>query len=121
VNYRIVPALACVALVLGGCSFQNKYEREAEGITRAVMANDLAPVEKDLAPGLHVTRVQIAAASDELSAQGKLLSIKEDATCPVVGAHCFTVKFEKHTYHEMLAMDDQGKVTAWKYKMADAP
>ena len=30
------------------------------------------------------------------------------------------VKFEKHNYTEELAMDDQGKVTQWRFKMADA-
>jgi len=114
-------ALACAAAVLAGCSFENKYEREADKITRAVMNNDLAPVKNDLTPGLKISRVQIAEWSDELSAQGKLESIKEDDTGCTPGFHCFDVKFEKHKYYEELAMDDQGKVTQWRFKMADAP
>lgn len=114
-NYRLALAALCAA-VLAGCSFQNKYEREADKITRAVMANDLSPVKNDLSPDLHITRVQIAAAADELDDQGKLESVKE-VKCPpdMAGIHCFVVKFEKGTYHETLAMDDQDKVTEWRF------
>jgi hypothetical protein len=111
--------LVCTALLLGGCSFENKYEKEADKITRAVMANDLTPVKNDIAPGISISRVKIAEYSDELNAQGKLESIKETTPCDP-GAHCFTVKFEKRTYLEQLKMDDQGKVTDWHFKPADA-
>jgi hypothetical protein len=116
---RIAAAAVCAAVVLAGCSFENKYEREADRITRAVMANDINPVKDDIAPGSHITRVQIAEWSDELNDQGKLISVKEITPCDP-GAHCFDVKFEKHTYREELAMDDQGKVVSWRFKMADA-
>lgn len=112
-------ALAATAF-LTACSGQNKYEREAWRITQAVMNNNMAPVQGDLAPGIHLTRVQVAAAADELDGQGKLESIVEHKPCPIVGAHCFVVKFQKSTYHEVLAMDDQGKVTRWTFHMADA-
>jgi hypothetical protein len=116
VKFRIL-ALACVT-VLAACSFENKYESEADKITRAVMANDITPIKGDLAPRLDVTRVQIAAAADELGAQGKLISVKEYTDNCEVGFHCFNVKFEKHDYVERLSMDDTGKVTSWRYKMA---
>jgi hypothetical protein len=116
----VAPALLCVAMLLAGCSFENKYEREADRITRAVMNNDLAPVQNDIAKGTSISRVQIAEWADELDAQGKLLSVKETQPCDP-GAHCFIVKFEKRTYREELAMDDQGKVTHWTFRMADAP
>lgn len=117
--------LLCAMVLLAGCSFQNKYEREADKITKAVMANNLSDVKDDLAPALlkKITRVQIAEASDELNDQGKLESIKEVNPCPAdtpVGEHCFLVKFEKNSYHETLAMDDQNKVTEWRFHMADA-
>lgn len=120
-NSRLALAALAAAVVVAGCSFENKYEREADKITHAVMANDLSPVKNDISPDVHITRVQIAAASDELNDQGKLESIKE-VTCPpgMAGVHCFIVKFEKNTYHETLAMDDQGKVTRWTYHIADA-
>ena len=111
--------LVCTALLLAGCSFENKYEREADKITRAVMNNDLAPVKNDIAPGVNISRVKIAEYADELSAQGKLESVKETTPCDP-GFHCFNVKFEKRTYREQLAMDDQGKVTQWNFKPANA-
>ncbi|HEX8805795.1 MAG TPA: hypothetical protein VF741_02555 [Candidatus Aquilonibacter sp.] len=114
------PVLLVATVLLAGCSFENKYEREADKITRAVMSNDLAPVQNDIAKGTNINRVKIAEWADELDAQGKLLSVKETQPCDP-GAHCFIVKFEKHTYREELAMDDQGKVTHWTFRMADAP
>jgi hypothetical protein len=112
------PLLACAALLLAGCSFENKYEREADKITRAVMSNDLTPVKNDIAPGIEISRVKIAEYADELSAQGKLQSVKETTPCDP-GFHCFIVKFEKRSYLEQLAMDDQGKVTRWNFKPAN--
>lgn len=117
-KFRLLTALACVAL-LAACAFENKYESEADKITKAVMANDISSIKGDLSPNLTITRVQIAAAADELGAQGKLESVKEVTPCPQgPGYHCFDVKFEKHMYHESLSMDDTGKVTSWHFKMA---
>jgi hypothetical protein len=119
VKFRLLATLACVA-ILSACAFQNKYESEADKITKAVIANDITPVKADLSPALlsTITRVQIAAAGDELGAQGALKSVKEVTPCPK-GAqfHCFDVTFEKRVYDEWLSMDDTGKVTAWRYHM----
>jgi hypothetical protein len=115
---RSTCAVTLALAALTACSFQNKYEREADRITRAVMDNNLTPVQGDLAPNVKLTRVQVAAWSDELDAQGKLLSLKETTTNCSSGYHCFDVKFEKHAYVEMLAMDDRGKVTEWRFHMA---
>jgi len=120
VTARSLLALALAAAALAGCSFQNKYEREAQRITEAVMANNLQPVKDDIAPNVKITRVQVAEWSDELNDAGKLISLKESSgSCPV-GAHCFDVKFEKHDYVEMLRMDDTGKVVDWRFHMAPA-
>ncbi len=120
ISYAVLLAMSA-ALLLSGCSFENKYEREADKITRAVMNNDLTPVKNDIAPSVNISRVRVAEYADELSAQGKLESVKETTPCQAgPGYHCFTVKFEKRTYLEDLAMDDQGKVTAWNFKPANA-
>jgi hypothetical protein len=111
--------LAVAALVsLAACSFQNKYEREAEKMTRAVMNNDLSPVRDDIAPGIHITRVQVAEWSDELSAQGKLQSVKETTASCAPGWHCFNVAFEKHDYLERMRYNENGKVVEWQFHMA---
>jgi hypothetical protein len=105
-----------IAAVLSGCATQNKYEREADTITRAVMANDAAAVQKQFAPGIPITRVRVASYADELDAQGKLLSVKEESSC-TPGYHCVLVKFEKNAYLERLQINDRNQVTYWTFHM----
>ncbi len=116
-NRRIVLALAC-ASILVACSFQNRYEREADRITHAVLDNNLGPVQDDLAKGVTVSRMQVAQWSDELNAQGKLLSLKETTANCEPGWHCFDVKFAKHDYIEDMRFDENGKVSDWRFHMA---
>ena len=113
-------AVAAIALTLAGCSFENKNEREADKITRAVMANDLRPVQDDIAKGITIPRVKVAEWSDELNEQGKLLSVKETTANCSPGWHCFDVKFEKRAYLERMRLDENGKVVNWTFKMASA-
>jgi hypothetical protein len=115
---RVVTVL--VAVALAACSFQNKNEREADQITRAVMNDDLRPVSDDIAKGVTIPRVKVAEWSDELGAQGKLLSLKETPENCDPGWHCFEVKFEKHVYLEHMRLDENGKVVNWNFKMAPA-
>ena len=116
---RALAALAVAAVVLGACSFESKNERLADEITKAVMANDLNPVIKDLTPGSDkkITRSEIANWSDELNQQGKLQSVKENPSCDP-GWHCFDVQFEKAKYTERMALDENGKVRDWKFHIA---
>ena len=116
----VAAAIAVFAAVLASCSFQNKNEREADAITHAVMNNDLRPVSGDIAPGITIPRVKVAEWSDELNAQGKLVSVKEVTTGCEPGWHCFDVKFEKRAYVERMRLDENGKVVNWNYKMASA-
>jgi hypothetical protein len=106
----------CVGGALTGCATQNKYEHEADTITRAVMANDAAAVQKEFAPGIPITRVRVASYADELDAQGKLVSVKEQTQC-TPGYHCILVKFEKNVYLERLQLNDQNQVTSWTFHM----
>jgi len=120
VTFRMPFALCACALLLSACSSENRYERQAGAITQAVANNDLAPVANDVAPGVKITRVQVAEWSDELSQQGKLLSVKQVQNgCPA-GTYCFDVKFEKHAYHETMRLDDRGRVTFWHFQAASA-
>lgn len=109
--------IVAAAAVVAGCSFENRNEREADRITRAVIADDFNPIEKDLAKGITITRVQIAEWSDELNAQGKLLAVKETSANCAPGWHCFDVKFEKAEYLERMRLDENGKVVAWNFHM----
>jgi hypothetical protein len=113
--------IACgLVAALAGCSFQNKDEREADKITRAVIDNDLRPVQGDISSQIAIPRVKVAQWSDELGAQGKLLSLKETTAGCEAGWHCFDVKFEKHAYVEHMRYDEHGKVVDWSFKMAAA-
>jgi hypothetical protein len=116
---RLLLVTGAVA-VLAGCSFQNHNEREADRITRAVVDNDLKPVEDDIAKGIAITRVQVAQWSDELNAAGKLLSVKETSANCAAGWHCFDVKFQKQAYVERMRFDEHGKVIDWSFHMAPA-
>jgi hypothetical protein len=114
---KMLTVLLCAALS-AGCSFQNRNEREADRVTRAVIANDFKPVENDIAKGVSITRVQIAEWSDELNAQGKLLSLKETTANCAPGWHCFDVKFQKREYVERMRFDENGMVVKWDFHMA---
>jgi hypothetical protein len=120
VNRRLCAGALLLAVVLASCSFENRNEREADRITRAVIANDLRPVQNDIAKGVAITRVQVAEWSDELNSQGKLLSVKETTANCAPGWHCFDVKFQKHAYVERLRFDENGKVVNWDFHMASA-
>jgi hypothetical protein len=110
--------VAAAASGLAACSFQNQDEREADRITQAVIKNDLKPVESDIAKGISITRVKVAEWSDELNAQGKLLSVKETTVNCAPGWHCFDVKFAKRAYVERMRFDENHKVVDWRFHMA---
>ena len=83
-----------------------------------MIANDFNPVTKRHCKGITITRVQIAQWSDELNAQGKLLSRqRDDGKLRSPGWHCFTVKFERAEYIERMRFDENGKVVDWNFHM----
>ncbi len=114
-KYRSLLALAAAAVVISGCSFENKYEKAADQITQAVVADNFDSVKNQVASNINITRSQLAQYSDELSAQGKLESVKEYTPCEHPGYHCFNVKFQKHMYTEWLILNDQDKVASWHF------
>lgn len=118
-----VLALALAALSIAGCSFQNKNEREADKITRAVLANNVAPVMGDFDPAIkgQITRVRVAELSDELSAQGEYQGLKESTAWCRAGYVCFDVKFAKRPYHEVMQFTPDGKVKYWWIRAAQQP
>jgi hypothetical protein len=117
VSFRFL-IVGAAAACLAACSFQNQNEREADRITQAVIKNDLKPVESDVAAGISITRIKVAQWSDELNAQGKLLSVKETTVKCAPGWHCFDVKFAKHAYVERMRFDENHKVVDWSFHMA---
>lgn len=109
--------LALAALSIAGCAGQNRDEREADKITRAVIANNMEPVMGDLDPAIkgQVTRVRVAELSDELNAQGPYQGLKETSAtwCDTTAYHCFDVKFANRAYREKMKVGSDGKVQFW--------
>lgn len=116
----VICAFACIAVALTACGGENKYEKQADEITRAVVNNDLRPVQDQIAKNITITRVQVAQWSDELNQQGKLLSVKETTANCQPGWHCFTVQFQKHAYLERMLVDDHGQIVNWQFHMTPA-
>ncbi len=115
-NRYLAAGLICM-VALGACSTRNKDEKEADKITRAVIANDMRPAQNDFAaaPRQKMTRVAVARLSDELNNLGTYKGLKEDTPSgSPAGTHTFTVTFDKETWHESMMVDSGGKVSAWK-------
>jgi hypothetical protein len=117
-------ALALALLSAAGCAGQNRNEREADKITRAVINNDMAPVMSDLDPAIkgQVTRVRVAELSDELNQQGAYQGLKQtNATwCESTVYACFDVTFAKRAYREKMKVGSDGKVQYWWIHAAPA-
>ena len=117
---RFLAAIGMCAIVLTGCSTKNRYEREADKITQAVIANNMGPVinDFDTQARVSVTRVNVARLADELNSQGKYQGLQEvQVQNEGPNTHTFNTKFEKHTYTELMVLDDDGKVRRWTIHM----
>lgn len=113
---RLLPLAVILAVAVTGCSHYNKNEKEADKITQAVIANNMAPVINDFDSQARatVTRIAVARLSDQLNQEGKYQGIKEDVkTSGPPNTHYFEAKFDKHTWFETMALDDDGKVRSW--------
>ena len=114
-----VRALIAAATVLGlaGCFGENHYEKLADTVTKAVIANDMRPVESDfnaiVRPKL-LNHTRVGALSDRLAPLGNLRSIKEDtpSTAPA-GEHDFAAHFAKSTWRIRMVMDSDGKISSY--------
>ncbi len=114
---RYLAIALLLGVALSACARQNKDEKEADKITRAVIANDMRTVGNDFAaaPRQKMNRVSVARLSDELNALGTYKGVKEDTPAgSPAGEHTFTVTFDKETWHESMMVDSGGKVSAWK-------
>ena len=111
----LAPALA--ALSLGGCFGPNHNEQLADQVTKAIVANDMRPVEGDfnalVRPRL-LNRARVGELSDELNGLGAFRRVKEttpkDAT---QGQHTFDAEFAKATWKEVMTLDSEGKIASF--------
>ncbi len=102
---------------LAGRFGENHYEQTADSVTKAIMANDMRPVEADfnaiVRPKL-LNRAYVGELSDELNALGQLKRIHETtARDTAQGEHTFDAVFEKSTWKEVMKIDSDGKISAF--------
>ena len=125
---------ALLPLVLGAVVFfsafnlfthrENKYERLASEITRAIAANDMRPVEKDFnairRPQLE-DHAKVGGLSDFVNVEGKLKRVREQTPADAKsGEHRFIATFDKGTRAEDLTVDAEGKVVDFHVRSSDA-
>ena len=114
-----VRALLTALTVLGlaGCAGENHYEKLADTVTQAIVANDMRPVEGDfnalVRPKL-VNRARVGALSDRLAPLGKFENVKEDTPSNVsAGEHDFAAHFASATWRVRMLIDADGKISAF--------
>lgn len=110
-------ALALALLSFAACGGPSRTQREADKITRAVIANDMSPVMNDLDPSIkgQITRVRVAELSDELNQQGAYQGLTQSTAswCDTSVFTCFDVKFASRPYREKIKVGSDGKVQDW--------
>lgn len=110
-------ALAFALLSVAACGGPSRNQREADKITRAVIANDMTPVMNDLDPAIkgEITRVRVAELSDELNQQGAYQGLTQTTAswCDTSKYTCFDVKFASRPYLEKIKVGSDGKVQYW--------
>lgn len=113
----IVPILVALAVVFGAnrlIHHENRYERLASDVTRAVAANDMRPVTKEfnaLTREKLADRGKVGQLSDFVNADGALKSVKEDTPSgSKPGYHHFVATFQNGQRAEDLTVDSDGKI-----------
>jgi hypothetical protein len=92
----------------------NHNEQLANEVTVAIENNNMLPVEKYFTAGNRPeleNKIRVARLSEDVSALGKLQSVKEDtAKDAPAGRHHFTETFEKGSRVVDMTIDDDGKI-----------
>jgi hypothetical protein len=102
---------------------ENKAERLATDVTKAIQQNNMQPVEKEFnalrRPELE-NRAKVGRLSDQVVALGALKSIKEDTPKDApAGYHHFVAQFDKATWVEDITLDSDGKISAFHIHPSD--
>jgi hypothetical protein len=93
---------------------ENRYEKLATDVTKALAANNMQPVEKEFnalrRPELE-ERGKVGQLSDFVNEDGALKRIKEDTPSGAkAGYHHFIAEFDKGSRSEDLTVDSDGKI-----------
>ena len=112
-----VPIVVAIALLFGANKLlhhENRYEKLATDVTKALAANDMRPVEKEFNA---ITRAKLAdrgkvgTLSDFVNADGALTSMKEDTPSGSnPNYHHFVATFKNGSRAEDLTVDSDGKI-----------
>lgn len=99
---------------------ENRYEKLASDVTRALAANDMRPVEGEFnaitRPKLE-DRGKVGTLSDFVNADGKLESVKEQPQPEgKPNTHLFIATFEKGQRAEDITLDSDGKIVDFHVK-----
>jgi hypothetical protein len=111
VRWLLLPALVLPA----GCFGPNQYEKQADTVTKAVIANDMRPVEKDFNavvwPKLE-DRGKVGQLSQELNNLGTFKGVKEEqlTNAAPARAHKFVATFDKGQRTVCMLYDPVGKI-----------
>ncbi len=115
----IAFAVILVVSILRACSGgENRYEKIADGMTKALQANDLAAVQKyqNAETATQVNRARVGHAADQLAPLGKLKKTKENTPAGDGDrVHEFDLTFASGTVHEKMKLDPQDKVVRFQY------
>jgi len=117
----VVVAIIAIVLVRGLFFHENKYEKIADGVTKALQSNDLAGAQKyfNAESATKMDRGEVGRVADDLVPLGSLKKIKEitPADAPARG-HEFTVTFAKGTVDEKIRFDPDDKIVFFKHTVA---
>jgi hypothetical protein len=121
VRVRLIAAIVVLPL-LAGCFGPNRNERLADRVTKAVLANDMQPVEKEfnaiVRPKL-ANRQLLGRLSDQLNTLGRFKGVRETTPRDAAdGKHTFEADFEKAKWIEDLVIDSDGKIAAFHIHQA---
>ena len=110
----ILGALVVLAVLWFVLHHENRYEKLAADVTKAIAANDMRPVEKEFnairRPQLH-DRGKVGRLSDFVNAYGGFKGVKEDTPSGSKdGFHHFIAHFDKGERSEDMTLDAEGKL-----------
>jgi hypothetical protein len=127
VRQRLGPgALILIVLILYTLfrSHQNPNEALATRVTKAIVANDMKPVEPIFNAADREkleNRMLVGRLSQDLNDLGKFNSVQEDTPNPSpTGYHRFKANFEKGTWVEDMRFDSEGKIVVFRVHAPDA-
>ena len=105
------------ALALVACAGENHYEQLADRVTKAIVVNDMRPVEPEfnaLTRKALENRETVGRLSDDLIALGAFKRTREDTPKDAPqGKHTFVAEFEKGNWDEDMLIDADGKIAAF--------